>query len=139
MLHICNIKRFPPCCCIGQMLNFTENATYFLYKSHRSCQKHSNFGRETYEIFRKPFAHVSRSVVNFVKCFHMSAGGLVISGLVLGKLVKVKLGFFSLITSMHVSIGKMNGLFRFRRHKSNSHAQKIHTCKYTLVCKSTCE
>ena len=30
-----------------------ENATYFLYKSHRSCQKHSNFGRE---IFRKPCA-----------------------------------------------------------------------------------
>ena len=54
MLHVCNIKRFPPCCCIDQMLNFTENATHFLYKSHRSCQKHSNFGRETYGIFRKP-------------------------------------------------------------------------------------
>ena len=64
MLHVCNIKRFPTCCCIDQMLNFMENATYFLYKSHRSCQKHSNFGRETYEIFRKPSAFVPNDYKN---------------------------------------------------------------------------
>ena len=69
MLHVCNITRFPPCCCIGQMLNFTENATCFLYKSHRSCQKHSNFGRETYEIFRKPLGLTNDQILRWSQCF----------------------------------------------------------------------
>ena len=32
MLRVCNIKKFPPCCCILQMFNFTENATDSVYK-----------------------------------------------------------------------------------------------------------
>ena len=73
MLYVCNIKIFPPCCCIDQMLNFTENATYCLYKSRRSCQKHSNFGRETYETFRKPL----KFALKLPNMMRMDGAGLV--------------------------------------------------------------